>query len=174
MCGPSVGSDSRAASARRASRIDPQPDTHARSGGCILPPCVSLPSVGSRGDARAYPAARQNFGSVVPGGCRARRVEEARVKQTRNAGQRETHPSRPAGDVMLRFTTDNLHHARVFALARRPGGRLQITEYQVAPPSACGYANPFQVSWRDGGILKFPHRRGHCRQSGGSSSCARP
>ena len=74
----------------------------------------------------------------------------------------------------LCFTTENLHHARVFALARRPGGRLQITEYQVAPPSACGYANPFQVSWRDGGIRKFPHRRGHCRQIGGSRSCARP
>lgn len=74
----------------------------------------------------------------------------------------------------LCLTTDNLHHARLFALAHGPGGRLQITAYQVALPSACGYPNPFQVSWMDGGILKVPRQRGQCRQIRRSSSCARP
>lgn len=70
------------------------------------------------------------------------------VRLTRH-GRRET----------LCLTADNLHHARVFALARRPGARLQITGYKAAPLSACGYANPYQASVRDGGILKWPRRR---------------
>ena len=82
--------------------------------------------------------------------------------------------TRHGGRETLCITTNNLHHARVFALARRPGGRLTITGYQVSSPSACGYSTRYQVSSMDGGILKFPHRLAQCGQNGASRSCARP
>ncbi len=62
--------------------------------------------------------------------------------------------TRAPGQETLCLTTGNLHRARVFVLARRADDRLRITGYQLAPRSACGYRNTYQVSLTDGGLFK--------------------
>lgn len=64
--------------------------------------------------------------------------------------------TRGRGQETLCLTTDNLHRARIFTLTRSAADGLQITEYRLAPRSACGYRNTYQVSLMDGGLFK-PH-----------------
>ncbi len=82
----------------------------------------------------------------------------ARLGLTRLGMLENVRFNRAHGREVLCLTTENLHHARIFTLVRRPDGQSRIAGYQVAPRSACGYRNTYRVSRMDGGLLGASHR----------------